>query len=278
MRRKPETLKSHDLGFTLIEVLVVVAIIALLIAILLPSLSHAREQSKAVVCRHNLKQLGLGAMAYATEMKGYIPPVDPADEDTGPAGHGVYPLGVDNMGLYFPRWGAELAIWSCPGAGNTVNKKDLYNIAETGLPLLNFNPGPNEFVDDLEASYGADELRQAYGAQYRDKQGMGYEYIPFMYKVIKRPAEWPIYKPSPTDPAIQPLRVDRVKGPAHVSIIHDCDDPDRNWYIDDPSDPHYRLKGGNMAFADGRADWIRAGKESLNWIDWSDKGRPIVRR
>lgn len=51
-------------GFTLIEVLVVVAIIALLIAILLPSLTEAREQAKRAVCLSNLKSLGTAASAY----------------------------------------------------------------------------------------------------------------------------------------------------------------------------------------------------------------------
>lgn len=246
-----------------------VAIIALLMAILMPSLSMAREQSKGVVCRHNLKQLGLGAMAYATEMNGYIPPVDPADEDVGDGTTTYYPLGNDNMGVYFPKWGPELAIWMCPGAGNTVRKGDLENVARTGPPNEAIVEGPNGFIDDIEASYGA---------QDKARRGMAYEYIPFMYNVVYRPTERPIWQVSTQNPAIRPLKVDRVKLPANVAIIHDCDDPDENWSISDPNDPHYRLKGGNMTFADGRADWIRAGERSQNWIDWSDKGRPRVRR
>jgi prepilin-type N-terminal cleavage/methylation domain-containing protein len=52
-------------GFTLIEVLVVVAIIALLVAILLPSLAAAREQARKSVCLHNYSQLGAGWLMYA---------------------------------------------------------------------------------------------------------------------------------------------------------------------------------------------------------------------
>lgn len=58
-------------GFTLIEVLVVVAILALLVGILLPSLSRARQQGKAAVCLSNMRQLGMAVIMYAHKYDGY---------------------------------------------------------------------------------------------------------------------------------------------------------------------------------------------------------------
>lgn len=56
-------------AFTLIEVLVVVAIIALLVAILLPSLSLARTQAKSVQCGTNTRQIGLALQMYTMQYK-----------------------------------------------------------------------------------------------------------------------------------------------------------------------------------------------------------------
>jgi prepilin-type N-terminal cleavage/methylation domain-containing protein len=60
-------------GFTLVELLVVIGIIALLISILLPSLNKAREQSKRVACLSNMHEIDLAYRTYAAENRDYYP-------------------------------------------------------------------------------------------------------------------------------------------------------------------------------------------------------------
>ena len=72
MHRSARNTRRHS-GFTLVELLVVIGIIALLIAILLPTLSQARRQANATKCLSNLRQVGLAFQLYATEHKGVWP-------------------------------------------------------------------------------------------------------------------------------------------------------------------------------------------------------------
>jgi prepilin-type N-terminal cleavage/methylation domain-containing protein/prepilin-type processing-associated H-X9-DG protein len=69
----PRPSGANRRGFTLVELLVVIGIIALLIGLLLPALSRAREQAKAVKCLSNLHQLGIAAFAYAADNHGSLP-------------------------------------------------------------------------------------------------------------------------------------------------------------------------------------------------------------
>ncbi|HSW47014.1 MAG TPA: prepilin-type N-terminal cleavage/methylation domain-containing protein [Phycisphaerae bacterium] len=63
-------------GFTLIEMLVVVAIIALLAAILLPALAAAREQGKRAVCLSRLQQMGRAFALYSADHRQFLPARD----------------------------------------------------------------------------------------------------------------------------------------------------------------------------------------------------------
>ena len=65
---------AHPAGFTLLELLVVVSIIALLMAVLLPALSKAREVARRTQCMTNLKNIGIAWNAYWVENDYRMPP------------------------------------------------------------------------------------------------------------------------------------------------------------------------------------------------------------
>jgi len=100
-------------GFTVVELLVVVAIIGLLIALLVPAVQSARESARRMQCANNLKQLGLAALAYESQNR-VLPssaaydnpyqdptnPVSPADGQTGKGWQiSVLPF-LEQTGLY----------------------------------------------------------------------------------------------------------------------------------------------------------------------------------
>jgi prepilin-type N-terminal cleavage/methylation domain-containing protein/prepilin-type processing-associated H-X9-DG protein len=61
-------------GFTLVELLVVIGIIALLISVLLPALNKARQQANLIQCQSNLRSIGQMMSIYVTENSGWLPP------------------------------------------------------------------------------------------------------------------------------------------------------------------------------------------------------------
>lgn len=138
------TVARRPSGFTLIEVLVVVAIIALLISILFPALRLAREQSRATVCLSNLKQQGVALSTYSADyarrlpwagsfrfslMEGLYYILDPKSPE-------VHNWGRVNLGVLFPKYvGNTTLLFFCPGnrfvdaAGDNGTKRFLHCLA-----------------------------------------------------------------------------------------------------------------------------------------------------
>ncbi|MCC6422644.1 MAG: DUF1559 domain-containing protein [Phycisphaerales bacterium] len=95
-------LKYH--GFTLVELLVVIGIIALLISILMPSLNKARESANRVQCASNMRQLGLAYVQYASDFKGWINPgyYDSPQYWNGLTSYRMWPERFAHVGPYSP--------------------------------------------------------------------------------------------------------------------------------------------------------------------------------
>ncbi len=107
--------KRHRSAFTVIELLIVVGVITLLVGITVPTLGHARHQSRAIVCAANLRSVGQVIHEFANSHDDYVAPAVAFQDYWWGRGDQV---GWDiETGTWAQIPGGRQSIWRCPGFG-----------------------------------------------------------------------------------------------------------------------------------------------------------------
>lgn len=139
-------------GFTLIELLVVISIISLLIAILMPQLSAARNGARTLLCATQLRSISDGMHEYASGNEGWIVG-SPAGSGSGIVGSiagGAVCQNWDFMGPIAKEWG-----WSLPESRTIADMVARFNTLRSTKPFLcPSNPYIAPWFDGPQAGAG----------------------------------------------------------------------------------------------------------------------------
>jgi prepilin-type N-terminal cleavage/methylation domain-containing protein/prepilin-type processing-associated H-X9-DG protein len=121
-------------AFTLIELLMVIAIVAILAAMLLAVLSHARATAQAITCLDNLKQWGMATHLYATGHRDFLPKDGSASGNSTKSGWYVDLPKAMNLRPYNKMpWRTNVhasvgrSVWICPANPRRSNGKNLFH-------------------------------------------------------------------------------------------------------------------------------------------------------
>lgn len=137
-------------AFSLIELLVVIGIIAILIAILLPTMTRVRQQARVVQCQSNLRQIGQLLLIYANANNGWIYPVGQSERIADASPSNYFRLGAalppeqrwPNYVKGIDRWDHPLLV--CPNDEDPQDKISYalnFSFPMQGLRFHNRAPG-----------------------------------------------------------------------------------------------------------------------------------------
>jgi prepilin-type N-terminal cleavage/methylation domain-containing protein/prepilin-type processing-associated H-X9-DG protein len=262
-------------GFTLVELLVVIGIIALLVSILLPTLSSARQSAQTVVCASNQRQLALAAIMYADANEQSLPP------GSAVSGSGDWePFWYDHLMAYIGQKGDVGAAatfdrsnygdaFICPSAtldagymhyGIHPKLSPRPNLSNYGLPPEELEPYklaqvPAEVVLTVDA-------KQFDNPAFPNVHGNA----PWFLGLLGHGGMYTHLFESPPDNPLHGTAIGSVSPDDPVPLLGGNSDLDSGgWNDGDVRFRHRENDTINVSFIDGHVEALRIGTNSTRW-------------
>ena len=239
--QRRQTIRGLRRGFTLVELLVVIGIIAVLMSILVPALNSARKKAQATECANDLKQLYMAVQMFAQDNRGHLPRPHTVPENSG------NPLME------------KVCVWLHVDGGSAAGYADLRDDKGALFKYMGVGEGGRQ-----EALYCSGDTGEKVGTWTADaRRPRNYSYS-FNHQIASR--QDPVRGMGGTKPYSLGIRLGTISGASEKVMIYEELAPNDTWNIiglssdDLPSARHGNEKALNA-------------KRDVNSIGFKNNGR-----